>query len=220
MTFQNQSLKPYLDSWWKEKKDQGYCTQAKHLSVLGTLMPEDFPLVDLGTGDGTFLSLVEEAFPGQHCEGVEVSSEAIRGKKCSSRIFHSDLFHWRDSERKFSTVTLIDVIEHLPNPEALFMQLAETATHLILACPNFSFLLARLDMLIGKIPFQNREARGGHIYWCQYSSLRRLFSQTGFEVAQEMHLFPRNNNRLLRAIFQMRPSLFAHEFVFRLRRMK
>jgi len=127
-----------------------------------------------------------------------------------------DIAQWSPTER-VSTMSLIDVIEHLPDPEPLLRHLAEFAEYVLIACPNFNFVKARWDVLMGRIPFQNRVGRGGHIYWCQIDVLMACFEKYGFNVVGFNHLYPRNGNKPLRRILDKWPSMFAHEFVFLLK---
>lgn len=203
----------YLDAWWSQKLDQKYGVQWKHIAAAQLLSSNHFPMVDLGAGAGVFLKLIEERFPGVAASGVEISETAIKNKMCSSPIVQGDLASWKAVGR-VSTVSLIDVVEHIADPEPLLKSVASFSDYLVLACPNFNYLKARWDVLRGNVPFQNRVGRGGHVYWCQYDSLIRLFEMTGFSVIGENHIYPKNGNSILRRIFGWWPSLFAHEFVF------
>ena len=205
----------YLDAWWSQKLDQKYGVQWKHIAAAQLLSSDRFPMVDLGAGVGVFLKLIEERFPGVEMSGVEISETAIKNKVCFSPIAQSDLATWKPVGR-VATVSLIDVVEHIADPEPLLETIAHFSDYLILACPNFNYLEARWEVLQGKIPFQNRVGRGGHVYWCQYGSLIQLFEKAGFSVIGENHIYPKNGNSFLRRIFGWWPTLFAHEFVFML----
>ncbi len=205
-----------LDAWWSQKLDQKYGVQWKHVAAAQLLSPDHFPMVDLGAGAGVFLKLIEERFPGMELSGVEVSETAIKNKVCASTIAWGDLSSWKP-EATVKTVSLIDVVEHIADPEPLLKTISGFSDYLVLACPNFNYLKARWDVLRGGVPFQNRVGRGGHVYWCQYESLIHLFQKTGFVVIGENHIYPRNNNSFLRRLMGWWPSLFAHEFVFMLK---
>lgn len=203
----------YLDTWWKQKLDQKYGVQWKHIAAAKLLSQSHFPMVDLGAGAGVFLKLIEDRFPGVELSGVEISETAINNKVCASTIAWGDLLSWKP-ETTVRTVSLIDVIEHIADPEPLLKAISGFSDYLVIACPNFNYLTARWDVLRGAVPFQNRVGRGGHVYWCQYDALIRLFCKTGFNVVGENHIYPKNGNSFLRRLLGWWPSLFAHEFVF------
>lgn len=210
--------KTYVDTWWEPKLKQSYDLQPKHKAALSLIRETDFPLVDLGAGNGVFLKAIEEKFPDKSCYGVELSHLAVSQKICQSPIEEGNIIEWEPGHQEVRTATLIDVLEHLDDPSLLLRQVANYASIAIIACPNFNFLQARIDMLLGKIPFQNKPARGGHVYWCQYDSLLKLFAECNFRVMAEQHLYPQHHNPWIRKIGKLRPPLFAHEFIFLLSR--
>lgn len=201
------------DIWWSKKIEEKYDVQPKHLAAIKYIDVNSFPLLDVGAGPGVFLGQIENGFPGANVSGIEMSQEAVKRKLCKAPIQCAEIFSW-EGNATYRTVSLIDVIEHLQDPASALKKINKICTHLIVACPNFNFLGARFDMLLGRIPFQNRVGRGGHIYWCQYDSLLALFRSAGFVVRGENHLFPKNESSLLRFFLRLFPSVFAHEFVF------
>jgi len=203
----------YVNSWWLKKLQADYEVEQKHIAAGQLLTEASLPLVDLGAGTGVFMRLLEEKFPTGNITGVELSDLAISNKICQSPIIQQNINTWR-SDSTVKTVSLIDVIEHIPDPEPLIQQLCQQTEHILIACPNFNFIKARVDILLGKIPFQNRTRRGGHVYWCQLKSLRALFDRTGLVIKQENHLYPKNYMPWIRTLLNLAPATFAHEFVF------
>lgn len=202
----------YAEAWWNNKLPHGVGIQAKHRAVAELVEESSFPLVDLGAGNGCFLRLLEERYPGADISGIEFSQGAAASKVCKAPIVHADISTWSPSGGGPNTLTLIDVIEHQPDPMPLLRHLHGAAPRLIIACPNFSYLTARVDVFRGRIPFQNRPARGGHVYWCQYRALHALFLQAGYRVVRENHLYPKH--KWTRKFLSAMPALFAHEFIF------
>lgn len=207
----------HLNTWWTQKLVQNYGVQWKHIAAAQLLTKDHFPLIDLGAGTGVFLKIIEERFPEAKLEGIEISEAAIRNKVCESVIAKGDISQGAPPDWA-STVSLIDVIEHIPDPEPLLRHVAKFADYILITCPNFNFVNARWDVLMGRIPFQNGVGRGGHVYWCQLDTLMAGFAKTGLSVIGSNHLYPRNKNKLFRKIFSVWPSMFAHEFVFLLKK--
>lgn len=209
----SQTNTDYLNAWWKQKLGKNYGVQLKHIAAAQLLTSKHFPLADLGAGSGVFLKLLEERFHDAELSGVEISDTAVENKICSSRIEKGNLEFWQPGGN-ISCISLVDVIEHMPDPELILDNFAKHCEYLLLTCPNFNFIKARWDVLIGRIPFQNRINRGGHIYWCQYELIKKALKRSGFTVIGENHLYPKNHHGLLRRILNLRPAIFAHEFVF------
>lgn len=206
-----------LNDWWRLKKLDKIDVPLKHSHVLSMLDASSFPLVDLGCGTGKFLQCVEACWPDSELLGVEGSEYAVSNKLCQSSIICSDIRQWSPS-RLVRSAVLIDVIEHITSPESLLEHVGGFADNIIVACPNFNHFSARISVLVGRVPFQNRPQRGGHIYWCNYNSLLNLFAVLRFSVVSERHIYTKQNWKIARKIGSFAPSLFAHEFVFHLRR--
>ncbi len=211
----------FVEKWWQSKLRQPYEMQPKHSAAFSLLNEDSFPLVDLGAGNGVFLKTIEDNFSGKeliNCKGIELSKFAIENKVCCATIEQGSILDWYPKEKNVKTVSLVDVIEHLYNPEELLKHVLSYSNYVLIVCPNFNFFKARMEVLLGKIPFQNKPRRGGHVYWCQYESLLGLFERCGLKVISERHLFPKNHWKISRSIGVLRPSFFAHEFVFLLQK--
>lgn len=206
----------YFDSWWHDKLRDGYGLQHKHLAAAELLDESCFPLLDIGAGTGIFLKLLEEKKRDAGIEGLELSEQAILARSCASRIHHGDIMSWRPTA-PVVTASLLDVIEHMQDPEALLRRVGSYARFVLVTCPNFNFLKARLSVLAGEIPFQNKAARGGHVFWCQHENLLEIFRATGFEVLAVNHLYPKNHLKIVKKLLSKWPGIFAHEFVFLLK---
>lgn len=213
----SQTNKNYLNAWWVQKLGQNYGVQWKHIAAAQLLNSDHFPLVDLGAGAGVFLKLLEERFHNVRLSGVEISDAAIENKTCSSGIEKGNIEYWQPVNN-ISCISLIDVIEHIPDPAPLIKKVAAHCDYLLVACPNFNFIKARWDVLLGRVPFQNRVGRGGHVYWCQFGTLMAFFEKSCFSIVATNHLYPKNNNIFLRKVFEMWPSLLAHEFIYLLKK--
>jgi 2-polyprenyl-3-methyl-5-hydroxy-6-metoxy-1,4-benzoquinol methylase len=88
-------------------------------------LPANGSLLDLGCGDGAFLSLARDKTPGLRAIGVELTeniANLARGR--GLEIYTSEL---NEIGEQFDAITMLDVLEHVSNPVEL---LAECGRHL------------------------------------------------------------------------------------------
>jgi SAM-dependent methyltransferase len=193
-------LDVYGADYWKSKnpKLRGYAdyareealylkTFAKRMALVSRHVPARARILDVGCAAGYFLRTAQRA--GHDVHGVEVSA-AIAGQAVqalgSERVFVGTLDDavaargWQP--RSFDLVTLWDVIEHVPDPQALLRTIRS------LLAPNGRLLLetqnvaSRWARAIGKRWHHYKHDE--HIYHFDPVTIRRLLDDCGFEVKQ------------------------------------
>ncbi len=87
----------------------------------------------------------------------------------------------------FDTVLLLDIIEHLSDPEhfleEIYQHVKGTRTRIILTTPNIAFVIMRLMLLIGRFEYGKRGILDKtHKRLFTFPSLRRLVEQSGFII--------------------------------------
>jgi SAM-dependent methyltransferase len=116
---------------------------------------------------------------------------------------------------EFATVCALDVLEHLLDPLTALRELARIGREVIVATPNFNHLKARLTVAAGRVPFQNKPARG-HSYWMNHQVLARLSDEAGLR-AVEWRFEPSSRlGSVGQRLADLRPNLFAVAFAVRL----
>ncbi len=84
---------------------------------------ENGALLDIGCGNGRFLHGMQQL--GWQTKGVEFNAGAVEVcKKSNLDVFHGDLFSAKLADASFDVVNLSHVIEHVPDPKALFIEVA------------------------------------------------------------------------------------------------
>jgi hypothetical protein len=88
----------------------------------------------------------------------------------------------------------------------------------VISVPNFSSLPARIQVLFGKVPENNRPNKG-HVYWFNWTGLGQLTSVAGLRISKLKTNVPREKAFLigpfLKALALLSPNLFALSFVVR-----
>lgn len=153
----------------------------RHRAALNMVPPGS--VLDLGCGDGLFLEMLQRK--GFEAEGLDASSEAV--KKCIAKGLKAQVYDFTHKplpyeDNSFDSVVLLDVLEHTYSPEPMLCEAARVAkTCVIASVPNFNSLPARLQVLRGHVP-ENNQPWKGHVYWFNYSALKRLFAKCDLEV--------------------------------------
>lgn len=80
-------------------------------------------LLDIGCGNGRFLHGMQQL--GWKVKGVEFNEGAVAVcKKSNLDVFHGNLFSAKLADTSIDVVNLSHVIEHVPDPKALFIEVA------------------------------------------------------------------------------------------------
>lgn len=145
---------------YRDKTQGRYTSHTMALAEVARLRPRT--LLDLGCGPGHIAARARTA--GVHVTGVD-AYDPLDGKM--------DAFHKADLESlslpvdpfAFDAVLLLDVIEHLKDPEAFLLHLRNVSTALadprnapalILSTPNIAFAAVRLNLLLGRFNYAER----------------------------------------------------------------
>lgn len=181
-------------------------------------------VLDIGCGDGLFLGMIKEK--GLSGFGIDFSEEGV--KKCKEKGLDARVtdptqgkLPFADSE--FDSVTLLDILEHLYAPEELLHEAARLSKrNIIISVPNFSSFPARLQVLFGKVP-ENNKPNKGHVYWFNYENLTKMIASEGLRIAElRVNTFFENVVALgfiMRFLANAFPSVFALSFIVKIEKI-
>lgn len=169
-------------TWWRDIRD-----------ILGQLIHR-YPrtLLDVGCGYGHFAQYM--ASNGWEVIGVEPSNEAREA--CSARaipVFESVEELRRNHPHGFFAVTLLNVLEHVPDPAGLLSDLRPLMTigESVLVCkvPNdFSPLQLAAQAKLARTPWW--VVLPDHLNYFNFTSLAGFLHCLGFEVLDMVGTFP------------------------------
>lgn len=209
------SVRNFENKRW-QNKDQGFVF--KHRA--GLALVKKGPVLDLGCGDGLFLFELKKR--GISGTGLDISDRAVekaQAKGLDVRWFDFSAKELPFPEDSFENVVLLDVLEHLYNPSSVLKEADRVSKgSVVFSVPNFNSFPARLQMLLGKVP-ENNKHRQGHIYWFSYKVMKELLRESGLEMTEMKvnSFFCRVPvlNRIMQFLAEKRPSIFALNFVVR-----
>ncbi len=175
--------------FYSNLKDDEYGQEAEgreknFISILKRLKKIRIPgnsLLDIGAANGIFLNIAKKY--GYDVYGVEPSEYLVKQGK---DIFGIDIFLGTieefETDNKFSIITLLDLIEHLVEPDKIFQyinKLMEKDGILVIVTPDISSLASKI--------FKNKwwHYRIAHVNFFDIKSLTYLLKKNGFEIIQK-----------------------------------
>jgi methionine biosynthesis protein MetW len=209
------------DDYWDKKAQSGMGIlspwRLKRAQVFAGIVEPGDHVLDLGVGDGALLAYLirERGITGY---GLDVSQKAV--DFCVAHGLNVKLSDINQpiadviraqfgANAAFDYVIMSEIIEHLPDPEALLLALRPCARKgLIVSIPNTGYHQHRLRLLFGKFPLQWVVTPGEHLRYWTLADFRWWARQLGFQLAA---VHPYQGTPGLKRLW---PSLFAAAFVY------
>ena len=146
--------------WLETKASDGFFEETLRYpdiaQVISRLQPKR--LLDVGCGSGYLAKLLKECVPGLVVHGVDISSVALeRARHHVDQVWQVDLDK-NDlpvSSEQYDTVTCIEVLEHLYDPDHAIREIARVLASggcAVVTVPNLAYWRYRLDLLWGRVP--------------------------------------------------------------------
>jgi 2-polyprenyl-3-methyl-5-hydroxy-6-metoxy-1,4-benzoquinol methylase len=135
-------------------------------------------LLDVGAANGFFVSLAESF--GYEAVGVELSKEAVHwAQQLNRAVIESNALEI-SLEDKYDIITVLDVLEHLPNPEDFLVKIKKNLNDsgiLVLNVPNSGSLFAKLcgRSWHSYIPPE-------HLFYFNRKSLTHALTSNGYKI--------------------------------------
>lgn len=190
----------YGEGYWKsdDPKARGYADYAreaalylrtfeKRMALVQRWLPDKARILDVGCAAGYFLRVVQRL--GHDVHGVELSPaiahEAIAAlgeERIHIGTLDSAIAARNYEPGSFDLITMWDVVEHIPEPQAVLhqiRQLLKPSGHLLLETQNVASRWARL---LGKRWHHYKHTE--HLYHFSPQTIRRLLGDCGFRALE------------------------------------
>jgi 2-polyprenyl-3-methyl-5-hydroxy-6-metoxy-1,4-benzoquinol methylase len=191
-------LDVYNETYWKSDnpKERGYAdyakesalylkTYKKRMKLVSKWLPQSGRILDVGCAAGYFLRVAQQH--GHDVHGVELSeaiSQAAIQSLGSDRVYNGFLDDAVEARgwqpHSFDLITIWDVIEHVPDPQALLssiLKLIKPGGKLLLETQNVE---SRLANKLGKRWHHYKHDE--HLYHFNPQTIDRLLSDCGYKV--------------------------------------
>ena len=140
---------------------------------------------DIGCGN----SLIAGELKKKDCHIEALDCEEPKGKQVLDRFTKMDINHSETDipVSDFDNILLLDVLEHVENPEKFTLKLrinAKGKTPIFLvSVPNIAFFVARIQLLLGNFNYGIRGTLDlGHRRLFTFDSIQQLFLQAGYQI--------------------------------------
>lgn len=208
----------FLSGYWKNNIGK---IQERHKIAYKFIDKNTKRLLDIGCGDGTFLSYVKSKNSYIGLYGADISHEAIqKAKDKGFDVFVMD-FDNDKLNSEYEAITLLDVLEHTLNPENVLSKCLDSSKYCIIAVPNFSYIEYRIMMFLGKIPSVSSENKG-HMFFFNEKKLNEIIRRSKGIVIKKSYYYPyMHHNKLGKIssfICSLNPSLFSTMFVYKIKK--
>lgn len=167
-------------NYFDERKYYKYCEYVwnARLKTIKKYKPPPARFLDIGCSFGGFIKSAIKY--GYDAEGIDISSYAIQECKkdpvLKNRVFHNHILDFNPTN-KYDIITLIEVLEHLPEPQKVFKKLYNLLNEkglLIIQTANFDGLQAKLQK-------ENYHYYlPGHLFYYSKSNLTKHLKEYGF----------------------------------------
>jgi glycosyltransferase involved in cell wall biosynthesis len=160
--------------------------ESSHTMALEAVRP-GATVLDIGCGQGYVSE--EMARRAKHVVGVDQYIRESTNPKIEFRKFNLDQEEIPVNVSDFDQIFLLDVIEHLRDPEVFMEKLRVAAANkrpeVILTTANVAFFITRFMLLLGNFNYGRKGILDRtHTRLFTFNSLRELFHQTGFKVEE------------------------------------
>jgi methionine biosynthesis protein MetW len=151
----------FYDAYWERRLDlepEVVTTAPGRARIVSEFVQPGWSILDLGCGDGSFLECLCREVPEIHVRGADVSETALAAARARGlEVIRLDLSEAEaEVPRGHDVITLLEVIEHVPDAEAVVRKAAAAARkYLIVSVPNLGFVESRLRLLAGRGPITN-----------------------------------------------------------------
>lgn len=162
--------------------------ESSHTAAIGSVHPGE-RILDIGCGQG----LVAHELQQMGCEvtGIDQYADADKAQEKGLQLLQADLDNQKlpVDASQFECVLMLDIIEHLKDPESfmemLRYELAGSRARLILTTANIGFFSIRLGLMLGQFNYGRKGILDRtHTRLFTFRTLRALLEQSGFTVEQ------------------------------------
>jgi glycosyltransferase involved in cell wall biosynthesis len=204
---------------------------SSHTYAIAAVQP-DAEVLDIGCGQG-YVSM-ELARRAKHVVGVDQYIRPSPDPKVDFKKWDIDTGNFPVDVSAFDQIFILDVIEHLHDPEVFMEQLREASVgrrpELVMTTGNIGFFITRFMLLLGNFNYGRKGILDRtHTRLFTFASFRELLAQTGYTILEVKgvpapfakalghNIVSRTLAGINQALIKILPGLFSYQLFFRAR---
>lgn len=157
---------------------------SSHTLAIDAVEPNS-KVLDLGCGKG----LVAQEIRKKNCSiiGVDMEDETNNPVFEKYYRFNLDFLNFEDIDQGANHIIMLDIIEHLKDPEDFLYKLRKYAgvekPKIIITTPNIAFAIIRIQLLLGQFNYGKKGILDlTHTRLFTFKSLKNTLTQNGYEI--------------------------------------
>ena len=175
------------DDYWKNKRGSnlGYSNswQQQRGDWIVSRIDEGSTVLDIGCGDGGVLLYMKKKkdFKAVGADISDIVLNFLDSKGIEVLKFDVNDFHAIEKLPKVDYVMILEVLEHMPNPEKFLKMIMHKAKKAVFfSFPNSGYITYRLRLLFGAFPMQWTIHPGEHLRFWTYRDLKWWLKELSF----------------------------------------
>ena len=177
---------PSYDDYWKNKRGQnlGYSNswQKQRGDWIVNRIEKGASVLDIGCGDGGVLLYMKSKkdFKAVGADISDIVLEFMKSRNIDVIKFNINDFNSIDDLPEVDYILLLEVLEHMPNPEKFLKMIMNKAKKAVFfSFPNSGYISYRLRLLFGSFPMQWMLHPGEHLRFWTYRDLKWWLKEMG-----------------------------------------
>jgi methionine biosynthesis protein MetW len=190
------SVKTNYDDYWINKRGEslGFSNnwQKQRGDWIVSKIEENSSVLDIGCGDGGVLLYMKKkkSFNALGADISDICLNFLDSKNIDVIKFDINDFSGIAELPEVDHVMILEVLEHIPNPEKfLKMILPKAKKSIFFSFPNSGYISYRLRLLFGAFPMQWTVHPGEHLRFWTYRDLKWWLKELNFKNKSTVHIY-------------------------------